>query len=394
MLLATIPQEQVSYKDVLRSYAPSNITELQHDYGASCATYEALADKVTHKAGVIIISGIGCTLCVRNDTLTVVPGKTYAAQKEGPVTLYRGVHGITSIILLADKKGSITLDAIAWCDSQDIRLSILDYRGTCIQSFSSTRADARLRRLQYAAPAAAISGELVRRKLEGQRTTLVAHPELPGSNEAIHLLDDALAWLLLPELPTRFSDVDWLRTFEGRAADAYFSAWEGLPIRWDKAVTKTIPPHWKRVTKRGSPLSKNHGARYAINPGQAILNYAYALLESQVRQSLNAAGFDSACGFLHSDVLDRDSLVYDMMELYRPMVDDLVLCLLKKITFTKGDYMTTTDGTFKWNPQLSRYIAASCRLPQKEVDAGTTWLRSRLLSVQTSPQARCCGGTE
>src|SRR5437588_2090593 len=37
---------------------------------------------------------------------------------------------------------------------------------------------------------------------------------------------------------------------------------------------------------------------------------------------------DLACGFLHADQQYRDSLVYDLMELYRPTVDALVLALL------------------------------------------------------------------
>jgi CRISPR-associated protein Cas1 len=366
---------------------PDNLSELQQAYGESCSKYEQLADKSLKKSGVIVVSGIGSTLCVRNDALSIIPGKTYAAQKQEPVSLYRGVHGISHIIMLANKKGSITLDALAWCESQDIRLSILDFQGTCIQSFSSSHADARLRRLQYAAAdngmAGMVSCELVKRKIEGQRDTLLVHPELPGRDEAVRVLNDALAWFLLPSLPTRFYDIDWLRTYEGRAADAYFRAWKGLLIKWDKGVVKSIPPHWKSVAERSSPLSKNHGARWATNPAQAILNYAYALLESQVRQSLNADGFDCVVGFLHADVPGRDSLVYDIMEEFRPRVDDLVLKFLKKTTFAKGDVMSSADGTVKFNPELSRYIVASCRIPQKDIDQTVSSFKQFLLQKIT-----------
>lgn len=380
MVTQSITSETPS-RNILR--IPDNLSELQQAYGASCTKYEPLADKAAKRANVLVVAGYGTTLAVRNDALVIVPGKTHAAQKSEPITLYRAVHGVNAIILLTEKKGSVTLDALSWCESQEIRLSILDYQGMCIHSFGTTRADAHLRRRQYAAfaegKALFISVELIRRKLEGQRATLLAHPELPGQAQGIAALEEALQVIDRPLLPPQFTDIAYLRTFEGRAADAYFSAWKGLPIKWHKDAAKSIPPHWKSVAERGSPLSKNHGARHATNPAQAILNYAYALLESQVRQSLNALGFDLACGFLHSDVLDRDSLVYDAMELFRPAIDDRVLQMLKKTTFNKGDCMTTHDGTVAFNSELKRYIVASCRLPQKEIDTMLGWLKTSLV---------------
>lgn len=55
------------------------------------------------------------------------------------------------------------------------------------------------------------------------------------------------------------------------------------------------------------------------------------------RQALSAAGFDLACGFMHADRRGRDALVYDLMELARPSVDDLVLTFLQA-TFHAGDF--------------------------------------------------------
>jgi hypothetical protein len=65
-------------------------------------------------------------------------------------------------------------------------------------------------------------------------------------------------------------------------------------------------------------------ARHAVDPANAILNYAFAVLEGQTRQALSAAGFDLACGFLHADRRGHDALVYDLLELVRPPVDDLM----------------------------------------------------------------------
>jgi CRISPR/Cas system-associated endonuclease Cas1 len=45
-------------------------------------------------------------------------------------------------------------------------------------------------------------------------------------------------------------------------------------------------------------------------------------------------GFDPACGVLHSDRDRTDALCFDLMEIFRPDVDDMVLNLLRKTTFT------------------------------------------------------------
>ncbi len=110
-------------------------------------------------------------------------------------------------------------------------------------------------------------------------------------------LEMAVAWLGLPQSPPWLNTLDMLRTYEGRAAQAYFAAWVGLPLRWAKPDAKRIPPHWLTIQERTSPLAPNGNGRLAVDPVNAILNYAYAVLEGQCRQALTAPGFDVACGF-------------------------------------------------------------------------------------------------
>jgi CRISPR-associated endonuclease Cas1 len=126
-----------------------------------------------------------------------------------------------------------------------------------------------------------------------------------------------------------------VRTFEGQAAGLYFAAWKGYPLSWRKSARRYVPPHWPAIREWGSPLSDS--ARRAVDPANAILNYAYGVLEGQCRQALAAEGFDLGCGFLHADQQYRDSLVYDLMALFRPAVDALVLALLARTTFAYGD---------------------------------------------------------
>jgi CRISP-associated protein Cas1 len=221
-----------------------------------------------------------------------------------------------------------------------------------------------------------IARELVRRKLIGQRSTLAAHPELPGRVRGLEVLEDALSWLELPEPPPWLCDLGILRTFEGRAAQAYFASWRGYTLRWTKADARRVPPHWLQVRQRNSPLSQN--ARRAVDPCNAVLNYAYALLEGQCRQALTRLGFDIACGFLHVDKAGRDSLVFDLMECERGAVDGLVLDFLGRTTLHYGDVTPVSDGSCRLHPQLARAVAAAGQVAQGQIDAHATWIRTAL----------------
>jgi hypothetical protein len=121
-----------------------------------------------------------------------------------------------------------------------------------------------------------------------------------------------------------------------------------------------------------------------VDPLNAALNYAYALLEGQCRQALTRLGFDVACGFLHADKPGRDSLVYDLMECERGTVDGLVLDFLTCTTLHWGDMTPVSDGSCRLHPQLARAVVAACRVEQARLDAPARWLRDVLLAPATA----------
>lgn len=191
------------------------------------------------------------------------------------------------------------------------------------------------------------------------------------------MLHQALAWFALPVLPRWLHDLGTLRTFAARAAQAYFAAWAGYALRWRTSDRRRMPLHWLVIRERMSPLSNN--ARHAVDPCNAELNYAYGCLESQCWQALAVEAFDPACGFLHTDKAGRDSLVLDLMELYRPAVDGRVLTLLEDTTFTYGDLVMTSAGQCRLHPQITRAVVAACRLPSDTVTAGAVELHALLI---------------
>jgi CRISPR-associated endonuclease Cas1 len=358
--------------------------ERGREYADANDRWQALYDRFTaadkQKQRTLILSGYGASLSIRRDCLIVQDGAI--GKKPDAIMLYRGVHGVAKVILL-DVSGNLTLDALRWCREQRIIVSILDYRADLCATLTpdGEQSDAVLRRAQYLAHetgcAAQIAQEIVRRKLRSQATTLQQF--FAADDHAADVLRSALAWLDMDTPPPWLCEIDKLLSLEGRSANAYFEAWKGFQLKWAKPDLKKIPPHWLTFTGRASPLAPWENARHAVAPVNAVLNYAYALLEAQVRLAVIKQGFDPACGFLHVDRRGHEALVYDLMECRRAEVDALALAFLKRTTLRSGDFIKVTDGSCRAHPALARYIVASCRIRQSAIDKTVRDVRDLLM---------------
>src|SRR5204863_7747579 len=95
------------------------------------------------------------------------------------------------------------------------------------------------------------------------------------------------------------------------------------PINFPRKDETRVPAYWCAFGARVSPLTGS--PRLAVNPPNAMLNYLYAVLESESRLAAVALGLDPGIGVLHVDTPARDSLACDLMEAIRPQVDAYVL---------------------------------------------------------------------
>lgn len=156
---------------------------------------------------------------------------------------------------------------------------------------------------------------LIHEKIAGSRAALLTLPPSPARELAIRRLDAAIEDLETwpPE------SIETLRLVETRAALAYFICWQSIPLQWKGIGRNPIPPEWQRVCRRQSLVSGSN--RKASHPVNAILNYAYGVLESQVQIAVVAAGLDPTIGYLHAIRAGRVDLVYDLMEPLRPQID-------------------------------------------------------------------------
>lgn len=87
----------------------------------------------------------------------------------------------------------------------------------------------------------------------------------------------------------------------------------------------------------------------------AALNYLYGMLYNVVSSAILAAGLDPHLGFLHVDQHAKPTFTFDLIEPFRPWVDQLLLkqALAKKL---KNDFFQQTADGYYLNKQGKRFL--------------------------------------
>ena len=368
-------------------------------YAERLEYFHKKSEWLSAQSDTFLFTGHGYSIKVSHDALYLRQGAARGEAVE-PTILYRGVHNIKQIVFLSTS-GSISIAALRWCKSQSISVLMIDELGDLLYSiFPESSSSVKLRRLQYQATdkSGIIARELIRRKTLAQIDMLRTLPERERVGETFtelvgkkivftdglgrmlisstrKLLEDGLAEL------SHMSKIGTIQALEGRLANLYWNAFIGLPIKWRAKDEKIVPPHWKEVTERGSSLSSGNTGRHAINPFHAALNYMYTVTGHQLLGAIHVNGLDPACGFLHADSDSRLSLVFDLIEPLRAVVDARVYSFFKHETFSRGDFSTANDGRVLFNPELLRFLVVSCKLDDSISGGIVSWFKEYLLEV-------------
>ncbi len=293
----------------------------------------------------VTIVGQGVFIRVRRGMLQVEDGFPLEAPRRTRL-LTRATERFERILFLAGS-GALTVDALDWCTENEIPLVGISQSGFLRWTLlpgKGGESNSRLRRAQALAPFTNVGLDIarwiVRRKISGQRDTLteLGRPATPPLG------------MFLPGIE-QMGTIPDLRALESLAADAYWRAWVGLPVHFaPPSYARQVPSHWLKFRQRGSPI--NNGARNATDPMNALLNYAYALAESEVRIACHDAGLDPYLGILHTDLASRRSLLYDLLEPLRPIADRLVLNLVMTHAFRPGEFWPLRDGRCRLDQDL------------------------------------------
>ncbi|MCP4627615.1 MAG: CRISPR-associated endonuclease Cas1, partial [bacterium] len=212
---------------------------------------------------------------------------------------------VESIVI--SNQAMISSQAVVQALEHNIDIIFLDSYGDPLGRvwFSKMGSTALIRRKQLEAAQNVFGTELVvemiKKKMENQVSFLkrLMHAR-PGKKElfkpAISIIDRASSDL--DSVESSLEDTrNSIMGLEGSAGRAYF-----------QCIAKILPEKYQ---------FKKRSRRPAIDPFNAVLNYCYGILYSQVEKACILSGLDPYVGFLHADNYNKKSMVFDLIEPFR-----------------------------------------------------------------------------
>jgi CRISPR-associated endonuclease Cas1 len=333
------------------------------------------------KNGVLTIHGFGVRVRMQSGHLEVDDGVAMDRRK---IRLARVGHGLRRLVCVSDD-GTVSLAALRWLAEQKAAFVLLQRDGRVLSVCGpASPSQTRLRRAQslahHTGKALEISRKLISAKLEGEESVLREQLRQPAVANLIAHVREQLA---------DAENLDRVRYLEAEAARNYWSAWSEVPVLFPRKDTRLVPGHWLRFGSRHSPITG--GPRLAINPPNALLNYAFALAESECRLALSVCGLDPGIGFIHLDTANRDSMALDLLETIRPSIEAWLLDWITREPLRRSDFFETGSGNCRLRSgicsQLSETAPTWGRLvaPWAEYVAHALWADR---SVSKAPATR------
>lgn len=192
-----------------------------------------------------------------------------------------------------------------------------------------------LRRAQYRLAeqdwfAIALARQLVAGKIRNQRTMLQRN-HIEPKGETLQGLRH------MAEKAERARTLQELLGIEGNGGRIYFGAFSGMIKADDEFVPGT------EVAPRAAsfPFDFNgRNRRPPLDPVNAMLSLAYAVLAKDFTIACYAVGFDPLMGFYHQPRFGRPALALDLMEPFRPLIaDSAVLSAINTGMVGPGDFV-------------------------------------------------------
>lgn len=176
----------------------------------------------------------------------------------------------------------------------------------------------------------------------------------------------------LSSLPSQFKRRLWEKTLSAKCYNQFV-----LAVQWDKESSHLA--RFERLTKSSldtreaecarlfwkifssSQLGEEEMFRRGRFEGgaNALFNYAYAVLLSQILQKLLAIGLDPTFGIFHAAREHATPLAYDLMEPFRPCFDAQVVAWLRRESTEKRE---EEASPYQVSREFRQHIVATLKL--------------------------------
>ena len=243
------------------------------------------------------------------------------------------------------------------CADAGVTISFLDQNGRFrARVLGFTPGNVLLRRAQYRladdeAACCRVARTIVLGKLANCRAVLLRAARDAGDDTRKEALQKTAKRLSARAIELESAQsTESIRGLEGEAATNYFAAFNDLIRVSDDAF---------RYTKRTR--------RPPMDPLNTMLSFVYSLLSHDARSACEAAGLDSAVGFLHRDRPGRPGMALDLMEEFRSfLADRLVLSLINRRQVAPSDFETSETGAVRMKDATRKTVLVAWQERKQE----------------------------
>jgi len=305
----------------------------------------------------LLISGFGTSINVDKRKLII----TNKLKKEKLEFLPHKIHHDS--IIIDGHTGYVTFESLRWLSKHDIPLTILNWNGNLLSvALPEGPKSGQLRIKQYQkyldlGTRFEIARTIIDSKVKST-LNLLQELSLYYSDIDITSIKNSFAkeyFIFLSKIKTKQSKSELfseLLMYEGRIAIIYFDN--------IKKITEKIAPEFNFEGRTGKDTARNYNASDEIN---ALFNYGYAILESEIKKSVNSLGLDYTIGFLHEIYQYRTPLVYDLQELFRWIIDYSIIQLLEDTPkLKKSDFILTENYNIRLRERTAKLLIEKIRL--------------------------------
>jgi len=261
-------------------------------------------------------------------------------------------------IIIDGHTGNITFEAMRWLSKHNINLTLLNWNGQLLANVMPEQPKSgKLRIKQYqkyldSKARFEIALKIVQSKVSNSLNLLEQLSKFYESVDFVKIRKSAEKEdLFLLEIMKNSENQDisksikQLMTYEGRIAGIYL---DNLTT-----IFNHLNPEFNFTGRKNKTNSRNYNASDEIN---ALLNYGYAILESEIRKSINSVGLDYSIGFLHEINQSRTPLVYDIQELFRWIIDVSLIQLLEENKIKKSDFIITENYHTRLGEDIAKVL--------------------------------------
>ncbi|MBQ6220769.1 MAG: CRISPR-associated endonuclease Cas1 [Methanosphaera sp.] len=282
----------------------------------------------------MIIEGYNKSIHKKNNQIIV---------KQKEEIIYKiSVRNISDILIIG--KGYITFDALTLISQNNIPVISTNHYGRIDYILKSPYDEnIMLRKKQYKTSenyqGLLISKEIIKSKIYNQYYTLNTLNKRKKNKELNEIKEKIKKNLkILDKLEIKDNN-------EINKLKKKIMGIEGITsVEYWRAIRIILPEEINFETRKQKPH---------LDVTNAMLNYGYAILASEITKIIITEKLDPYCGLLHADLNKRTSLTYDIIEEFRQqIVDKTVIALINRKQITEEDIDKRTNQLKK----ESKYI--------------------------------------